>query len=149
MLVFIRLTLVMVSVHSSKTLTKTKVGTRDWGIAVIGLTMFLFERTWILGLWIWNAVECFKLGLMGHHSRDMEDFVARSNLNCIDLAQEIAKEKNFRMWHKNCFCGIWGKNVATFCPCLKSLPETKVKRLRLIALTKEVSKRPAETLFSG
>ena len=35
------------------------------------------------------------------------------------------------------------KNVATFCPCLKSLPEAKVKRLRLIALTKEVSKKPS------
>ena len=34
------------------------------------------------------------------------------------------------------------KNVATFCPCLKSLPEAKVKRLRLIALTKEVSETP-------
>jgi hypothetical protein len=33
-------------------------------------------------------------------------------------------------------------NVATFCTCLKSLPEVKVKRLRLIALTKEVSKTP-------
>jgi hypothetical protein len=32
--------------------------------------------------------------------------------------------------------------VVTFCPCLKSLPEAKVKRLRLIALTKEVSKKP-------
>jgi hypothetical protein len=42
-LFFIRLALVMVSVHSSKTLTKTEVGTRDWGIAVIGLTMLLFE----------------------------------------------------------------------------------------------------------
>jgi hypothetical protein len=31
--------------------------------------------------------------------------------------------------------------VATFCPYLKSLPEAKVKRLRLIALTKEVSKK--------
>jgi hypothetical protein len=32
--------------------------------------------------------------------------------------------------------------VATFCPCLKSLPEAKVKRLGLIALTK-VSKKPS------
>jgi hypothetical protein len=37
------------------------------------------------------------------------------------------------------FCGILVKNVATFCPCLKSLPEAKVKTLRLILLTKEVS----------
>jgi hypothetical protein len=44
MLSFIRLDLVMVSVHSSKTLTKTEVGTGDWGIAVIGLTMLLFRR---------------------------------------------------------------------------------------------------------
>jgi hypothetical protein len=36
------------------------------------------------------------------------------------------------------------KNVATFCPCLKSLPEAKVKRLRIIALTKEFSKRPSK-----
>ena len=88
--------------------------------------MLLFERMWIFGLWIWNSVECFKWGLMGHPSRNMEDFVAGSNLNCVDLAQEISKEKNFRMWHKDCFCGILVKNVATFCPCLKSLPETKV-----------------------
>ena len=49
-------------------------------------------------------------------------------------------------WHKDCFCGILVKNVATFCPCLKSLPEVKVKRLgliALIALTKEVSKQPS------
>jgi hypothetical protein len=30
------------------------------------------------------------------------------------------------------------KNVAAFCPYLKSLPEAKVKRFKLIALTKEV-----------
>jgi hypothetical protein len=34
------------------------------------------------------------------------------------------------------------KNVATFHPCLKSLPEAKVKRLRLIAWTKAVSEMP-------
>ena len=76
-------------------------------------------------------------------SRNMEDFVAGSDLNCVDLTQEISKEKNFRMWHKDCFCGILVKNVATFCPCLKSLPETKVKSIRLIALTREVSKKPS------
>jgi hypothetical protein len=87
-------------------------------------------------------VECFKWGLMGHPSRNMEGFVAGSNLNCVDLAQQISKLKNFRMQHKDCFCGILVKNVTTFFPCLKSLPEAKVKRLRLIVLTKEVSKKP-------
>jgi hypothetical protein len=71
----------------------------------------------------------------------MDDFVAGSDLNCVDLAQEILKEKNFRMWHEDCFCGILVKTVATFCPCLKGLPAAKVKRFRLIALTKEVSKK--------
>ena len=141
MLFFIRFALVKVSVHSSRTPSKTEVGTRDWGIAVIRLTMLLFEIMWILELWIWNAVECW--GLMSHPSRNMEDFVAGSNLNCVDLAQEISKEKNFRMWHKDWFCDILVKNVATFCPCLKNLPEAKVKRLVLIALTKEVSKKPS------
>jgi hypothetical protein len=73
----------------------------------------------------------------------MEDFVAGSNLNFVDQAQEISKEKNFRMWHKDCFCGIVVKNAATFCRCLKSLPEGKVKRLRLIAPAKEASKKPS------
>jgi hypothetical protein len=34
------------------------------------------------------------------------------------------------------------KNVTAFCPCLNSLPEAKVKRFILIALTKVVSKKP-------
>jgi hypothetical protein len=68
---------------------------------VIGLTMLFFERMWIWGLWIWKAVECFKWGLVGQPSRNMEDFVDRSDLNCVDLFQEISKEKNFRMWHKD------------------------------------------------
>jgi hypothetical protein len=45
------------------------------------------------------------------------------------------------MWPKDCFCGILEKNVAAFCPCLKSFPEAKVKRLRLITLTKKVSEK--------
>ena len=46
-------------------------------------------------------------------------------------------EKNFSMWPRGC---ILVRNVAAFCPYLKSLPEAKVKRFILIALTKEVSK---------
>ena len=77
--------------------------------------------------------------LNGHPGRNMEDFVAESNLNCADLAQEVSVEKNFSVWHRDCYCGILVKSVATFCPCMKSLPEAKVKRFILIALTKEVS----------
>ena len=87
----------MVSVHISKILTKTGVGTQDLGIAVISLAMLLFDRMQIYGLWIWKAVECFKWGLMGYPSRNMEDFVAESDLNCADLAQEVSVEKNFSM----------------------------------------------------
>ena len=46
------------------------------------------------------------------------------------------------MWPRECFCNILVTNVAAFCPSLKSLPESKVKRFILIALTKEVSKKP-------
>jgi hypothetical protein len=88
-------------------------------------------------------MECFKWGLMSHPSRNMENFVAESNLNCADLAHEVPKEKNFSMWPRDCFCSILVKNVAAFCPCLKSLPEAKVKRFVLIARTKEVSQKPS------
>ena len=77
----ISIALLMVFLHSSKTLTKIEVGTRDSGIAVIGLTVLLFGRMRILGLRIWKAVECFKWGLMGYPSRNMEDFVTESDLN--------------------------------------------------------------------
>jgi hypothetical protein len=77
----------------------------------------------------------------------MEDFVAVNDLNCEDLAQEISLEKNFSMWPRGCFCGILVKNVAAFCPCLKSLPEAKIKKCILIAWAKEVSKKPSRDFF--
>jgi hypothetical protein len=67
----------------------------------------------------------------------MEDSVIESDLNYVDLAQEVSV-KNFNIWPRDCFCGISVKNMAIFYPCLKSLPKAKVKTLRLIALTKEV-----------
>ena len=108
---------------------------------MIDLTMFLFGRMWVLGLWIWKALECFKWGLMGYPRRNMKDFLAEYDLNCADLAQEVSEE-NFRMFPRDCFCGILMKNVAAFCPCLKSPLESNVKRFILIALTKEVSQKP-------
>ena len=56
----------------------------------------------------------------------MKDLVAKSDLNCTDLAQEVSVEKNFSMWPRDC-CGILVKNVAAFCHCPRSLPEAKVK----------------------
>jgi hypothetical protein len=38
----------------------TNVGTRDWGIAVIGLTVLVFGRIWILRLGVgkqWNVLN--------------------------------------------------------------------------------------------
>ena len=53
---------------------------------------------------------------MGHPSRNMEDFVAESVLNYADLAQKVSSKKNFSMQPRDCFCGIFVKNVAAFCP---------------------------------
>jgi hypothetical protein len=104
----------MVSVHSTKTLIKTKVEK-----PVIGLTMFLFGRMYIWGLWIWKALECFKWGLMGYPRRNMEDNGAGNGLNCANLAQEVSVEKNLRMWPRDWFGGIL-VNAAAFWHCPKS-----------------------------
>ena len=70
------------------------------------------------GTLVWKIVECFKWGLIGYPSRNMEDFVVESDLNCADLA---LVEMNFRMWPKDCFCDTLVKNVAAFCPSLQSI----------------------------
>jgi hypothetical protein len=72
----------------------------------------------------------------------MEGIEDEENLNCTDLAQEVSVEKSYSMWPRDCSCGTLVTNVAAFCPCLKSLPEAKVKRFILIELTKEVLKKP-------
>ena len=61
-------------------------------------------------------------------------------MNYEGLDQELSEE-NFNLLPRDHSCDSLVKNVAAFCPCLKSLPEAKVKRFILIALTKEV---PAE-----
>jgi hypothetical protein len=56
----------------------------------------------------------------------------------VDLGQEGSVE-NFNMWPRDCFCNV-GKECDYF--CLKCLPEAKMKKLRLIALTKKVLEMP-------
>lgn len=78
----------------------TELGTGDWDIAMLGLTMFFFEGMWIWGLWIRKAVECFKGELMSYPSRNIEDIGAEGELNCGGLAQEVSK-KNSSMLPRN------------------------------------------------
>ena len=56
---------------------------------------------------------------MSHSCRNIEDNGAEGDLNSFTLV----------------------KNVAALCPCLKSLPEAKVKRFLLVALTKDVLRK--------
>jgi hypothetical protein len=131
-----------VSLHSSKSLTKTKVSSRVQVVAVIGLIMLLFGKIWILGIWIWKAMKCLRCGLVYHPSWNMEDFVTKGDLICSDLHHKISIEFNRRIsvCGQNMSCGILEKNMTTFCPSLKSLSESKVKSFILIEFTKEVSK---------
>jgi hypothetical protein len=72
----------------------------------------------------------------------MEDTGAEGDLNFGNMIQEVLEENTISMWPIDYFCDILVKNVAAFCPCLKSLPEAKMKRFRLNALAKEISKQP-------
>jgi hypothetical protein len=61
--------------------------------------MLLFGRMWILGLWIWKAVEYFKWGLMGYPSRNMEVVVAESDLKYVDVTFQVSVENfNVFLW---------------------------------------------------
>ena len=102
--------------------------------------MCLFGGIWTLVLWIIGAVECFKHCLMGHTGRSTENRDAKSYLNCWGLIKEDS-EKNFSVLPRNHSCDILVNEVATFCPCPKSLPKAKVKSFRLIPLAEEISKQ--------
>ena len=65
-------------------------------------------------------------------SKIKEDSVAEYNVNYGELAQKVSEE-NINKWPRDNSYNILVKNVAAFCPCLKNLPEAKVKRLRLVS----------------
>lgn len=58
----------------------------------------------------------------------------------INFGKQVSVEKNFSVGVRDYFLGILVKNMADFCLCLKHLPEAKVRRVILIAVTNEVSK---------
>ena len=80
---------------------------------------------------------------MGHISRDMEDSVTESTLNCEGLAPGFPEEKIFSMFPRECSFDILLKYVADVYPCLTSLHHAKLKIFRLSALTNRVSKKPS------
>ena len=91
-------------------------------------------------LWEFGLERLWKCCLTDHPIRDTVDSGAEGDLNCGGLAQDFSEEKTFSMLSRDPPCDILVKNVAAFCPCLKSLPEAKVKRFGLIPLAKEISK---------
>ena len=75
--------------------------------------MLLFGGMWIWGLM--KAVECFKWGLIGHPSRDMEDIASEGDLNCANVTQEFSVE-NFSIWSKDCFLWYLDEECNCFLP---------------------------------
>jgi hypothetical protein len=72
--------------------------------------------TWMCPVHRPAPFECFKWKLMHHTNRNMEDSGADSELNCLGLAGEVSRLKNFSIWLRNCSYGMLSKNLAAFCP---------------------------------
>ena len=105
--------------------------------------MLLLEGIYTLGPWIKKAVECSKYCLMGYTSRNLEDSGAKCYLySRQELHQEVSEEMNFSVLPRDHSYTLV-KNVADFCPCLKSLPEAKVKNFGLVLLAEDISKQPS------
>ena len=82
----------MMSVHSSKMLRQKLVpGT--------GGLLRWFGRMWIRGLWIWKVVRCFKWRLMDDPSKNMEDFVSKSDLTVQTWSKRF-------QWRRTSVCGL-------------------------------------------
>jgi hypothetical protein len=75
--------------------------------------MLLFGGVWIWGLWV-RKVGCFKLCLLVHTDRSIEDRGAEDALSCGGLAPEVSEDKNFSVLPGDHSCDILVKNVAAF-----------------------------------
>ena len=66
---------------------------------------------------------------MGNTSRSVENSGAEADLNYGGLAQEVSEEKFSMWWLRDHSYNILVNNVPAVCPCLKNLPEAKLKSL--------------------
>jgi hypothetical protein len=57
-------------------------------------------------LGLWEIVQCFKWGLVGHISRSMGGSGTEGDLNCGGLAQEVSEE-NMSMLPRDQFVIFW------------------------------------------
>lgn len=71
-------------------------------------------------------MKCFMWGLMGHPRRNVKDTAAKGGLNSGDLAQEVSEERNFSLLYGDHSYDILVRNMAGFCPFMRSLSEAKV-----------------------
>ena len=59
------------------------------------------------------------------------------------LVQEVSEGKNVNVWLRDSSWAILVKDLNAFCLCLKSLPEAKVRKFRLLVLANKISKQPS------
>lgn len=71
----------------------------------------------------------------------MENNSSKCDLNCGSLTQ-VFSEENFILLPRDHSYAVLVKNMAVFCTFLNSLSKANMKRLRLIALKKKISKQP-------
>lgn len=97
-----------------------------------------------LGLWIWEAVECCKCGLMGRPSRSLERCADIMQIvDCRGSAQGAAegKENNIRNWARNHSYNVLSKNVTLFSTLILKICWVLSRKLSLSSLAK-ISRQP-------
>ena len=64
----------------------------------------------------------------------MENSGVKSDLNCVNLAQEASEENIINMRPRNCSHDVLVKNIVVFFTCVKSLHEAKLENFGLTFL---------------
>ena len=76
----------------------------------------------------------------------MKDNSAKGNLDNSGTAQEVSERKNISKWPTGHSYDILAKNIATFSPCPRDLPEVELKSFGLTSLAGEISRQSSISL---